>query len=144
MDLGNKRYQDLLSEMLETIRSMKTYLKIFKDDNYKLLKEKVEQEEINEILLKSLTEKKQHRHVGQTSSNDKQGSLKEECNKRKEHEMLDEDGESVESLDKKRMIITLDNNTSKELVPKNKKSKGFGIELHGNSRKLDPLLLMVS
>ena len=75
------REQDIQSEMLETMHSLKEDLESIIDDNEKLLKTKVDQEEINKILLKSITCKKQNRQVGHTSSHDGQGPIKEESHK---------------------------------------------------------------
>ena len=58
---------------------MKTDLESLRVDNEKLLKDKVEQEEINEILLK-----KPNINEGHSTSNGENGSFKEESHKWKE------------------------------------------------------------
>ena len=64
MDLGNKREKDIPSQMIETMHSMEAYLESIKANNKKMLKVKVDQDKINETLLKNLTENKQYGHVG--------------------------------------------------------------------------------
>lgn len=63
VNLRNKGEQDVHSQMLETMRSLIAHLESIKRDNEKLLKEKVEKEEINEIMLRSLTERKQNKQT---------------------------------------------------------------------------------
>lgn len=63
------------------MRSLREDLESIKDDNNKMLKTKVDQEEITKILLKSFIENKQNRQVGHISNNDGQGALKEESHK---------------------------------------------------------------
>lgn len=63
------------------------------------MKAKVDQEEINEILLKSLTNKKQNSAIGHSASNADNWPPKEESHKRKELEKLIE-SESEKDFDK--------------------------------------------
>jgi hypothetical protein len=53
------------------MHSIKEELQSIKEDNEKLLKASKEHEELNEILLKNMTEMKQNKNVGQTSNNAK-------------------------------------------------------------------------
>ena len=122
--------------MLETIQSLKEDLESIKSNNEKLLKAKVDQEEINNILLKSFIEKKQNKQIGQTTSHNGQGSLKEEPHKRKELETINEDSELEESLDKEYNTLTSDSSSSKGLELKIKNNKGFGIELYGEFKNI--------
>ena len=55
VDFGNKKELDISTKMMEIMNNPKVDLESIKEDNEKLLKDKTEQEEINEILLKSLT-----------------------------------------------------------------------------------------
>ena len=57
MELENKRQAYVKYEMLETMRSLKEVLKSLKVDNAKLLRAKSKQEELNELLLKNMTDK---------------------------------------------------------------------------------------
>ena len=50
--------------MIETMRSLKATLESLKGDNVKLLRAKTEQEELNELLLRSLTDKPREKHNG--------------------------------------------------------------------------------
>ena len=56
VELGAKRNTDMQSKMLEMMRSLKADLEILKVDNLKLMNTKSDQEEINELILKSLTD----------------------------------------------------------------------------------------
>lgn len=95
-------------------------------------------EEINEILLKNIIEKKKNRQIRHTSSNDGQGPPREKSHKWKEQGITSEESELVESSDKGKMIVSSNNNTSKQVEPKTKKRKGFGIELYGEFKKSRP------
>ena len=55
VELGTKRNADMQSDMFETMRSFKEYIESIKEDNIKLMNAKSYQEEINELILKSLT-----------------------------------------------------------------------------------------
>ena len=55
VELGTKRNADMQSEMFETMRSFKEDIESLKEDNIKLMNAKSDQEEINELILKSLT-----------------------------------------------------------------------------------------
>ena len=54
VELGTKRNAYMQSEILERITSLKEYLEILKEDGLKLMNAKSDQEEINELILKSL------------------------------------------------------------------------------------------
>ena len=56
VELGSKRNVDVQSEILETMRGLKADIESLKADNIILMNAKSDQEEINEIILKSLTE----------------------------------------------------------------------------------------
>ena len=56
VELGSKRNVDLHSEMLETMRSLKADMESIKADNLILMNTKSDQKEINELILKILTE----------------------------------------------------------------------------------------
>jgi hypothetical protein len=71
VELNSDQPQDISIGLLETMRSLKADLESIKEDNERLLKASKEQEELNEILLKNMTEMKQQRQIGQTSSNAK-------------------------------------------------------------------------
>ena len=64
-----RREHDRSLEIMETMCNIKEDIEIIKADNKKLLKNKEEQEEINEILLKFLTNMKQNKNMGQSISN---------------------------------------------------------------------------
>jgi hypothetical protein len=69
IELNSKQPQDKSLRLLETMRSIKEYLQSVQEDNEKLLKSSKEQEELNAILLKNVTEMKQNSNVGQTFDN---------------------------------------------------------------------------
>lgn len=77
--------------------SLKEHNENIRGDNEKLLKEKDNQEEINKMVLRKSIEKKQNKKLGQTSTNDGQGNPREEYQKQKVQEILNEDSESLES-----------------------------------------------
>ena len=56
IELGVKCDADMQSNMLETMRSLKADLEILKADNLKLMNAKSDQEEINDLILKNLTD----------------------------------------------------------------------------------------
>ena len=56
VELGTNRNADMQSEMLETMRILKADMESLKADNLKLMNTKSSQEEINELILKILTE----------------------------------------------------------------------------------------
>ena len=56
MELGEKHNTEIQSEMLETMWILKFYLEILKEDNIKLMNAKSDQEMINELIFKSLTD----------------------------------------------------------------------------------------
>ena len=56
VELGEKHNADMQLEMLETMRSLKADMESLKADNLKLMNTKLDQEEINELILKNLTE----------------------------------------------------------------------------------------
>ena len=56
VELGTKHNADMQSEMLDTMRTLKAYMESIKGDNVKLMNAKSNQEEINELILKSLME----------------------------------------------------------------------------------------
>jgi hypothetical protein len=61
VELNNEQPQDNSIGLLETMCSIKEELQSIKEDNEKLLKASKEQEELNEILLKNMTDMKQLR-----------------------------------------------------------------------------------
>jgi hypothetical protein len=63
VELNSEKPQNNSLELLETMRSIKAELQSIKSNNEKLLKESREQEELNEILLKNMTEMKQNKNV---------------------------------------------------------------------------------
>ena len=130
--------------MMETMCNIKEYLEIIKVDNEKLLKAKEEQEEINEILLKFLTNRKQNKSMGQLTSNGEKRSPKEVSHKWKERESTYEDSESVELYDKAietRMLY--ESSTSKEFSHPSKRIKGIVFELQWEFRNIDHLFKTV-
>lgn len=72
---------DTSIRLLETMKSLKMDLEIIKEDNERLVKASREQEEINEILLKDMSEMKQQRQLGQTFSNVKNELSNEDSHK---------------------------------------------------------------
>ena len=54
VELEEKHKAEIRSEMLETMRSLKDDLHILKADNVKLMNARLEQEDINELILKKL------------------------------------------------------------------------------------------
>ena len=57
VELEWKREVDIPFEMFETMRSLKEYLQSLKDDNGKCFRAKYEQENLNELLLRSIMDK---------------------------------------------------------------------------------------
>jgi hypothetical protein len=110
--------------MLETMRSLKVDMDNIKDDNEKFLKAKTKQEEINEILLKSLAEKIRYRQVGHHSCSADKGNLESETLKRKECEDTRADSKSVELLGQhKKTKLASNSSTSKEFKTASKKCR---------------------
>ena len=56
VELGAKSNEDMQSEVLETTRILKADMETLKEDNLQLMNAKSDQEEINELILKILTE----------------------------------------------------------------------------------------
>jgi hypothetical protein len=64
VELNSEQPQDNSLGLLETMCNIKKELQSIKEDNEKLLKASKEHEELNEILLKNITEIKQNKNVG--------------------------------------------------------------------------------
>jgi hypothetical protein len=58
VDFNNEQPQKNSLELLETMRGIETTLQSIKKDNEKLVKASKEKEELNEILLKNMTDNK--------------------------------------------------------------------------------------
>ena len=56
VELGERCNADMQSEMLEMMRSLKEDMESLKENNLELINAKSDQEEISELILKSLTE----------------------------------------------------------------------------------------
>jgi hypothetical protein len=65
--------------------NIKVELHSIKEDNENLLKASKEEEDLNEILLRNMTEMKQNKNVGQTFSNAKKEFTNDKSHKCKEH-----------------------------------------------------------
>jgi hypothetical protein len=98
VELNSDQPQDISIGLLETMRSLKADVESIKTDNERLVKVSKEQEELNEILLKNMTEMKKQRHIGQTSSNAKKELSNEESHKRKEYQVNSDKIELLEEL----------------------------------------------
>ena len=73
VELEVKRNVEVQSEMLETMTSLKVDLDILKADNAKLMNARSKPEEINEIILKSLSHKAPHKNNSQNSCSVEKG-----------------------------------------------------------------------
>jgi hypothetical protein len=120
VELNSEQPQKNSLELLETMRSIKAKLQSIKEDNEKLLKASKEQEELNEILLKNMTEMKHNKNVGQTSSNTKKEVSNDESHKRREHSMF---SDKVASMTEENSNNSSEDNTLQKKPPKNKKRK---------------------
>ena len=78
IELGEKCNADMQLEMLETMRSIKEDLEILKVENLKLMNAKSNQEEVNELILRSLTDPQKNN--GQNSCGT--GKKEKRCNTR--------------------------------------------------------------
>jgi len=63
VELNNEQPQENSIGLLETMRSIKAKLQSGKVDNERLLKASKEHEDLNEIILKNMTNMKQLRHI---------------------------------------------------------------------------------
>jgi hypothetical protein len=120
VELNNEQPQNNSLELLETMRSIKAELQSIKEDNEKLLKASREQEELNEILLKNMTEMKHNKNVGQTSSNAKKEVSNDESHKRREHPVF---SDKITSMTEENSNNSSEDNTLQKRSPKNKKRK---------------------
>ena len=75
VELGSKRNADMQSEMLETIRSMEADMESLKSDNIILMNAKLDQEEINKLILKILTEPPKHNGQNSCSTGKKRRGI---------------------------------------------------------------------
>jgi len=61
MEINNEKPQDKSIGLLETVHSTKAELQSIKEDNKKLLEVSKDQEDLNDIILKNMTDMKQLR-----------------------------------------------------------------------------------
>ena len=87
VEMNSDQPQDIPIGPLETMRSLKADVESIKTYNERLVKVSKEDKEINEIILKNMTEMKKQWHIGQTSSNAKKEPYNEESHKRKEYQV---------------------------------------------------------
>ena len=83
VELGEKCNTDTHSEMLDTIRILKVDMESLKANNLKLMNAKSDQEDINELILKSLTDPQNNNGQNYCSTGKKrkgilQGDISEE------------------------------------------------------------------
>ena len=78
VELGAKCNADIQLKMLETMRSLKADLESLREDKFKLMNAKSNQEEVNELILRSLTDPQKNN--GQNSCGT--GKKEKRCNTR--------------------------------------------------------------
>ena len=106
--------------LLDTMCSLKEELQIIKEDNGKLLKASKEQEELNEILLKNMTEIKHNNNVGHIYNNAKKEVSNDESHKRQEHLVFSDKKTSMTEENNK---DNYEDNTLQKKPHNNKKRK---------------------
>ena len=122
VELGSKRNVDVQSEILETMRGLKVDIESLKADNIILMNAKSDQEEINEIILKSLTEPPKNN--GQNS-----------CSVGKKRRSIVHNESSEETTEN---LLENMQNLKKNKEMKQGKHKEHSIELRGEFKKLKP------
>jgi hypothetical protein len=135
VELNSEQPQDNSLGLLETMRSIKAELQSIKEDNEKLLKASKEQEELNEILLKNMTEMKQNKNVGQTSNNAKKEFSNDESHKHKNHPTF---SDKIELLTEGSSEDSSENSTLQKTALKTKKIKWHDNKLFGEFKKIRP------
>jgi len=135
VELNSDQPQDISIGPLETMRSLKAVVESIKTYNERLVKVSKEDEEINEIILKNMTEMKKQWHIGQTSNNAKKEPYNEESHKRKEYQV---NSDKIELLEELNSEDNLYNSTLQKFTPKTKTRKWHEEELLGEFKKIKP------
>jgi hypothetical protein len=133
--MGYEQPKDNLIGLLETMRSIKVELYSIKEDNEKLLKASKEQEKLNDIMLKNVTDMKQLRQIGHTSSNAKKELSNEESHKCKDYKT---NSDQTKLLNEESSEDNSSSNTLHRIIPKTKKIKWHEEELLGEFKKIIP------
>jgi hypothetical protein len=136
VELNSEQPQDKSLGLLETMRSIKARnYRASKKIMKKLLKASKEQEELNEILLKNMTEMKQNKNVGQTSSNAKKEFSNDESHKHKDHPII---SDKTKLLTEGSSEDNSKRSTLQKTIPKTKEKKWHDNKLFGEFKKIRP------